>query len=76
MINEDTFLYIVFFKFIGSELNNTKYWLFGISPEGIGVVGMAFNVAVSVFVSRYTKAPPNEVLELVDNIRMPSIRAS
>ena len=71
-----TFLYIVFFKFIGSELNNTKYWLFGISPEGIGVVGMAFNVAVSVFVSRYTKAPPNEVLELVDNIRMPSIRAS
>ena len=68
-----TFFYIVFFKFIASELNTSEYWLFGISPEGIGVIGMALNIVVSGFVSRVTKAPPSTVMDLVDRIRVPNI---
>ena len=68
-----TFFYIVFFKFIASELNTSEYWLFGISPEGIGVIGMALNIVVSGFVSRVTKAPPSTVMDLVDQIRVPNI---
>ena len=68
-----TFFYIVFFKFIASELNTSEYWLFGISPEGIGVIGMALNIVVSGFVSRVTKAPPSTVMDLVDQIRLPNI---
>ncbi len=67
-----TFLYIVFFKFIASGLNTPEYWLFGISPEGIGVIGMALNAVISGLVSRFTKAPPQAVIELVDQIRVPN----
>ena len=42
-----TFAYIVFFKFISPDLNHAENWLFGISPEGIGTIGMLLNFAVS-----------------------------
>ena len=63
--------YIVFFKFISPELNVPAHWLFGISPEGIGTLGMVLNLLVSIPVSLLTAAPPAEVQELVDNIRSP-----
>jgi|SRR5690625_224149 len=63
--------YIVYFSFINPELNNADYWLFGISPEGIGTVGMILNFIVAFGVSRITKAPPVEIQELVENIRVP-----
>ena len=63
--------YIIFFKFIRPELNVPEYWLFGISPEGIGTLGMVLNFLVSIPVSLLTAAPPAEVQELVDNIRSP-----
>ena len=66
-----TFSYIVFFKFISPEYNTSEYWLFGISPEGIGVIGMAINFLVAIIISSITKPPPIEVYEIVDNIRMP-----
>ena len=66
-----TATYIVFFKFISPELNTSKYWFLGISPEGIGVIGMIINFSVAVFISSITKPPPVEVYEIVDNIRMP-----
>ena len=47
-------------------------WWFGISPEGFGSVAMVVNLIVSVAVSRFTSAPPNEVQEIVENIRIPS----
>src|SRR5690625_7341400 len=53
--------YIVYFSFINPELNNADYWLFGISPEGIGTVGMILNFIVAFGVSRITKAPPVEI---------------
>ena len=68
-----TFSYIVFFKFISPELNNADHWLFGISPEGIGTLGMLMNFAVSLVVMRLTPPPPREVQELVEQIRVPKI---
>ena len=66
-----TAIYIVFFKFISPELNTSEYWFLGISPEGIGIVGMIINFLVAIFISSITKPPPVEVYEIVDNIRMP-----
>lgn len=47
-------------------------WWFGTSPEGFGTVAMIVNVVISVVVSRLTPAPPNEVQEMVESIRIPS----
>ena len=63
--------YIIFFKFIAPELNTPAHWLLGISPEGIGTLGMVLNFLVSVPVSLLTAPPPPDVQELVDNIRSP-----
>ena len=66
-----TMTYIIYFKFIFTDLNNSEYWLFGISPEGIGVIGMCINFAVAICVSKITSSPPKEVAELVKEIRNP-----
>ena len=66
-----TACYIIFFKFVSPELNNPNNWFLGISPEGIGVIGMIVNFSVAIIFSSLTKAPPIEVVELVDNIRLP-----
>ena len=67
-----TFSYIVFFKFYAPELNSAEHWLLGISPEGIGFIGMLLNIAAAFIVSKITAAPPIEVQALVDDIRIPS----
>ena len=66
-----TMTYIIYFKFIFTDLNNSEYWLFGISPEGIGVIGMCINFVVAMYVSKITSSPPKEVAELVKEIRNP-----
>ena len=66
-----TAAYIIFFKFIQPELNTAEYWLWGISPEGIGTVGMMLNFAVALTVSRFTPAPPAFIGNLVDRLRTP-----
>ncbi|MDH3418862.1 MAG: cation acetate symporter [Gammaproteobacteria bacterium] len=48
-------------------------WLFGISPEGIGTIGMSLNLIAAIVVSRLTPAPSAEVEALVDRIRYPRI---
>ncbi|UTW58827.1 cation acetate symporter [Kordiimonas sp. SCSIO 12603] len=67
-----TFAYIVYFKFIAPEANTAANWWFGISPEGIGSLGMVLNFLVATAVSKASSAPPAEVQELVDTIRIPS----
>ncbi|MEM7296886.1 MAG: sodium:solute symporter family protein [Bacteroidota bacterium] len=63
--------YIIYFKSaLGGPGTPDGYW-FGISPEGIGTLGMIFNVIVSIVVSRFTAIPPAEVQELTENIRYP-----
>ena len=66
-----TSFYIIFFKFYRPELNTPENWWFGISPEGIGTLGMIINFTVSWTISRFTPAPPEEVQEMVENIRLP-----
>ena len=66
-----TFLYIAWFKLLEPAANVEANWLLGISPEGIGVVGMVINFAVATTVAALTKAPPASIRKLVDDIRVP-----
>jgi len=66
-----TFSYIAYFKLMNPDANVAANWLFGISPEGIGVIGMLLNFAVAIAVARVTASPPLEVRKLVDSIRVP-----
>jgi cation/acetate symporter len=52
-------------------LNLPDYWLWGISPEGIGFIGMLLNVIIGTLVSLMTPKPPTEVDLMIDNIRRP-----
>jgi len=63
--------YIIYFTFINPELNSAEHWLFGISPEGIGTLGMLLNFAVAFTVSKVTAEPPQEIMDLVEDIRIP-----
>lgn len=66
-----TAMYIWYFKpQLGGPGTPEGYW-FDIKPEGIGVVGMLFNLVVAVLVSRLTAAPPSGIQELVEDIRIP-----
>ena len=66
-----TIIYIVYFALLNPELNNKDHWWFGISPEGIGTIGMLLNTAVALTVSRFTPPPPPEIQQLVERIRIP-----
>ena len=63
----------LFLKWAGSPWgeNVTEHWLFGISPEGIGVIGMVLNFFVIIVVSYMTPAPPERIQHLVEDIRVP-----
>lgn len=66
-----TLSYIIYFKFMFPELNDTTHWWFGISPEGIGTLGMVLNFIVAITVSKFTAPPPAEIQELIESIRVP-----
>lgn len=63
-----TFSYIVYFQFLGGTA--AEYW-WGITPEGIGFVGMLLNFAVAFGVRVCTAPPPTAVVEMVKRIRLP-----
>jgi len=63
--------YIVYFKFINPAANVPDNWLLGISPEGIGTVGMVINFAVAFLVYRTSGEAPKEIQEMVEEIRYP-----
>ncbi len=65
-----TAAYIIYFRFFNRSAGASE-WLFGISPEGIGSIGMLLNFAVTLGVSRFTPPPPREVQALVEEIRLP-----
>ena len=60
--------FVVFGKFFGGVESE---WLWGISPEGIGSIGMLINFVVTLVVSRITPPPPQHVVDLVDEMRLP-----
>ena len=73
-----TYGYIEFFKglflkWAGAPWgeNTAEHWLFGISPEGIGVIGMTLNFAVAISVSYMTAPPPEHIQRMVEHIRVP-----
>lgn len=63
--------YIIYFKFIEPGANKPDNWLFGISPEGIGTLGMIINASIALVISRVTAPPPEEVQHIVEDIRFP-----
>ncbi len=63
--------YIIYFKFVNPAANNADHWFLGISPEGIGTVGMLLNFAVTMVVTKFTPEPPAEVQQIVAEIRLP-----
>lgn len=63
--------YLIYFKFLNPTLNNKDNWWFGISPEGIGTLGMVLNFVVSIVICRFTPAPPKHIQDLVEEIRIP-----
>ncbi|MBB5022149.1 sodium:solute symporter family protein [Desulfurispira natronophila] len=63
-----TFIYIVYTRFINQD---PEIWWFGISPEGIGTLGMILNMVVAFTVSRMTSPPPAHIQELIEDIRIP-----
>ena len=66
-----TLSYLIYFKFMNPELNNKDHWWFGISPEGIGTLGMILNFVVSIIISKFTPPPPQHIQDLVEEIRIP-----
>ncbi|MDA0679952.1 MAG: cation acetate symporter [Proteobacteria bacterium] len=73
-----TYGYIEFFKglflkWAGAPWgeNVAQNWFLGISPEGIGVVGMMLNFAVALTVSHFTAPPPDHIQHMVEHIRVP-----
>ncbi|HCK40397.1 MAG TPA: cation acetate symporter, partial [Planctomycetaceae bacterium] len=64
-----TFGYIVYFQFLGGDASE---YLLGISPEGIGTLGMLVNFAVALVVNSFSPEPPAEVQAMVEQIHIPS----
>ena len=63
--------YIIRFKFVHPDLNSETHWLWGISPEGIGTVGLVLNFLVAWVVAACTPRPPAAIAAIVDRIRVP-----
>ena len=63
--------YIIYFKFINPDANTAENWWFGISPEGIGTLGMILNFTFAFIISAFTPKPPQDVVEMVERIRLP-----
>ncbi len=73
-----TYGYIEFFKglflkWAGAPwgVNTADHWFLGISPEGIGVIGMSLNFVVAISVSFMTSPPPERIQHMVEQIRVP-----
>ncbi|MBI1305194.1 MAG: cation acetate symporter [Bacteroidetes bacterium] len=66
-----TSAYIIWFNFLFPETNNPDHWWLGISPEGIGSVGMILNFLVTGIVSHLTPPPPSSVITMIEDIRKP-----
>jgi cation/acetate symporter len=66
-----TATYIIYFKFIHPGANSSDNWLWGISPEGIGTIGMLINFSVALIVHKFSGDAPQEIQLMVEDIRNP-----
>lgn len=69
-----TAAYIFYFRFANPAADTPEHWWFGVSPEGIGTVGMLVNFAVALTVSRLTPPPSSRIRAMVDEMRVPKGR--
>ncbi len=63
--------YIIYFRFINPAADKPENWFLGISPEGIGTIGMLINFVVGWIVSKFTSPPPEHIQHFVEDIRIP-----
>ncbi len=68
-----TLAYIIYFRFMGGT---QEQWLFGISPEGFGAMGMLLNFLIAYIVSHLTPPPPKAIRKMVQDIRVPRNQGS
>lgn len=69
-----TLCYIIYFKGVFIEpmaANIEENWLFGITPQAIGGLGMIINFIVALSVSYLSEEPPLHVQEMVARLRIP-----
>ncbi len=64
--------YMTKFKFGWFGGGEKADWWFGISPEGFGTVAMIINFVLSIVIMKFTPDSPEDVQEIVENIRIPS----
>ncbi|MFT4800513.1 MAG: cation/acetate symporter [Flavobacteriaceae bacterium] len=64
--------YMTKFKFGWFGGGEKSDWWFGISPEGFGTIAMTLNFVVSIVIMKFTPEPPQDVQDIVENIRIPS----
>ncbi|WP_047245831.1 sodium:solute symporter family protein [Maribacter thermophilus] len=64
--------YMTKFKFGWFGGGTPADWWFGISPEGFGSIAMVVNFIVSIVIMKFTPDPPEDVQEIVEDIRIPS----
>ena len=67
--------YMTKFKFGWFGGGTEADWWFGISPEGFGTFAMLINFVVSLVVCHFTKKPSDQIQELVEKIRIPTIES-
>ncbi|PCH76880.1 MAG: cation acetate symporter [Flavobacteriaceae bacterium] len=60
--------YIGHFKFLGGDPAD---YLFGISPQGVGLPGVIFSFIAMIIVSKFFKKAPENIQKSVQNIRTP-----
>ncbi len=68
-----TLAYIIYFEFLGGTQTQ---WLFGISPQGFGALGMLLNFLIAYIVAHLTPPPPIAIQNMVQNIRVPRSHSS
>ncbi|WP_396638206.1 sodium:solute symporter family protein [Maribacter sp. R77961] len=64
--------YMTKFKFGWFGGGTQADWWFGISPEGFGSIAMLANFIVAIIILQFTPSPPQNVQDIVENIRIPS----
>ncbi|GGZ80510.1 cation acetate symporter [Algibacter mikhailovii] len=67
-------LYMIKYKlgWFDAVVPDKSEWWFGISPEGFGAIAMMLNFIVSIIIMKFTPEPPEDVQDIVENIRIPS----
>jgi len=62
-------MFIASTSFLGDMSPN---WFLGIEPNAFGAIGAMVNFGVAIIVAKMTAPPPQEIIDLVEHIRVPA----